>query len=139
MRLHTSTVTYSDILSAAYVAGAVVNECTGHGTRQASQSHAFEVKLAGTSFYRMQSDRDQYAATWDEWGIFLATLYKLDPRMVAGRTYADAHDFHWQTGGRFTTLTHERQHRRHHWGFGDGADSYDARTCTVCGATVRYR
>ena len=46
-----------------------------------------------------------YAATYDEWGFFLATLYRMDPAARCApnfkrdtASYYDAEDFHHQTG-----------------------------------------
>jgi hypothetical protein len=50
-------------------------------------------------------EEDGYALMWDEWGIVLAELYRRDPDLVCGSvkhpTYANAEDYHWQTGDRF--------------------------------------
>lgn len=49
--------------------------------------------------------QNHYAATWDQWGVLLGHLFRLDPGMNVGGynrpTYAGASDFHRQTDGRF--------------------------------------
>lgn len=119
MRLHTNVITYRDIYEAARIGTDVWAEITEHGSR--THKRAFEVKLHGNGVtgggYR---DRDDTAATWDEWGIVINNLYKIDPYAVWGSVkrpvYSDADDFHWQTGDRFKTLKWEDQHKtRHAW------------------------
>lgn len=57
------------------------------------------------SYGAMQPEYDGYAATYDEWGFFLAAMYRHDPDMRVmpnfKRDYAayyDAEDFHYKTG-----------------------------------------
>lgn len=110
MRLHTDTVTTTDVYRAVRDAsdrtGApiYVEVLTSHGSRR--RAGAIELQLSsdgtlsrrrrnpGTS--RDRSAQDDYAATWDQWGWVLAYLYTVDSRMVAG-PYADAAHFHART------------------------------------------
>ncbi len=72
-----------------------------HGSRK--RDHAFEVALRG---YGARHTRhvntgqrgagDEYAATYSDWGHWLAKLFEKDPRMIAGQ-YASRADFHTQT------------------------------------------
>jgi len=106
MRIHTNTLTREDIYVAASTAGATVEGATLHGSR--SHDHAFEVKLTGNSRRRPNggsygADRDAYAATWDQWGVFLGLLFDNDREMTT--TYdKSADDFHYRTDGRFADL-----------------------------------
>lgn len=100
---------------------------------------------AGTGRRRANSGRyggatkgatGDYAATWDEWGTFLARIFDLDPTAICGQ-YDGADDFAWQTGD----------------SYGDGTDI--VRRCVVhrwhmtvpreqacinnCGAVRRWR
>ena len=57
------------------------------------------------SYGAMQAEYDGYAATYDEWGFFLAALYRMDegarcaPNFKHGTAlYYDAADFHEKTG-----------------------------------------
>ena len=52
----------------------------------------FEFFLAGSSTYRAQHDREEFAATYDEWGIVIAELYKIDPDAEIA-WYDNARDF----------------------------------------------
>ena len=80
-------------------------------------AYALEIQLEGTmrdrgrrlgnsgSYGAMQAEHDGYAATHDEWGFFLAALYRMDegarcaPNFKHGTAlYYDAADFHEKTG-----------------------------------------
>jgi len=139
MRLHSNVIESSDVYRAASAAGSGVSvTCTPHGSRK--RSHAFEVTLTGTSNRRPNSgtsapQSDTYAATWDEWGMFFAALYRLDPEMISGSDYADAATFHYRTGDRFEILTPADQHRSHRWQF-EGTPR--EQSCTGCDAVQRW-
>lgn len=115
MRLHTDTLTRADLHAAIARAGLEVHNLTAteHGSR--SHTRAWNVHLTGTSSRRPNNgNTDAYAATWDEWGMFFAELYRRDPQMLAGTAgapiYRDAPDFHAVTGDRFHALTPDEQH-----------------------------
>ena len=103
MRIHTDTLTMSDVYVAARFARADVVDFTEHGSR--SRDHAFNVKLEGESRRHPNggaSGRDYasgYAATWDQWGVFLSVLFDLDPT---------AHTPHDKGREAFTARTGER-------------------------------
>ena len=104
MRIHTSTLTTADIYNAARHARVDVVDLTEHGSR--SHDHAFNVKLEGESRRRPNGGASGkgyatgYAATWDQWGVFLAILFDVDPTLVTPY-YADRQAFHRHTDGRF--------------------------------------
>lgn len=125
MRLHTDTLTYSDItdaLQAEKDAGRIARTVTFKMlSEHKSQSHtrAFEVQLeswaaipgdgrrrGNSGSYGAMSDEDGYAATYDEWGWLMAALYRSDPEAVWGSVkhpqYASATDFHAKTGETYT-------------------------------------
>jgi hypothetical protein len=118
MRIHTcGAITEDDIRHAAARAAVTFETLTQHGSRK--QHTAYNVKLLGSSPYRPNSghrgaDGDAHAATWDEWGIFLAWLYSLDPFMATPYDQSADH-FHWRTDRRFVYLHRVEQHRRHKW------------------------
>lgn len=100
MRIHTDTLTYDDVLQAAYnTQGVYLSDLAEHGSR--SRHHAFNVKLGGNSGRWVNSGQygrgDHKAATWDQWGIFLAALYDKDPNMLAGGMYTSRDNFHERT------------------------------------------
>jgi hypothetical protein len=104
--------------------------------KKKSRSHpyGYDVILSGSDSSQTQCrDVDANAATWDEWGIFLAEIFLAD-REAKATYYKDASDFHYRTGGRFKTLTRAGQHRRHKWQPGGGVD----RQVCECGAVIRH-
>lgn len=146
MKLHTNVLTERDVYRATTAAGmaGVRADVVQVGSR--SRSHAFDVHLTGTSSRLPNGgarareaywgvDRD-HAATWDEWGMFLAALYELDPLMVCGSpgrpAYLNRAAFHAATGGRFLSLRAHEQHGRvgHKWHRFDGVQRCD------CGAML---
>lgn len=140
MRIHSDILTARDIYRATSARGmtGVYAEVTSHGSRK--RHHAFNLMLTGTSSRRPNSgnrgaDSDDYAATWDEWGMVLAELYAIDPNMDA-TYYASADDFHWKTGGRFYSLTAVDQHGRggHRWEFDGVPREHECK----CGAVRRF-
>jgi hypothetical protein len=114
MRIHGNSITRTQLGEAAALAGVTFVRRHWHESR--SRDHAFEVILSGNSPYRcMGGDRDEYAASWDQWGIFLNKIFDLDPSITIPRVYADAALFHKITGDRFRTLRLADAHRRHRW------------------------
>jgi hypothetical protein len=55
-----------------------------HPIRGRDGRPAFEFFLAGSSPHRAQHDREEYAATWTEWGIVMAALFAVDPDATIG-------------------------------------------------------
>jgi hypothetical protein len=145
MRIHTSA-DRADLNAAARAAG-VALDASEHGSR--THERAFEVRLAdgrGRSWRNSgqhgAATWEGNAATWDEWGIFLAELYRGDSEArVGGSTrhpiYANADHFHDITGDRYRDLTPEGQHARHKWAYvGQLATGPHLSRCK-CGATLR--
>jgi hypothetical protein len=136
MRIHTDTLSYADVYAAAERAGNGVNvTATRRGSRK--RDHAFNVYLTGTSSRRPNSQsgdyaHDGHAATWDEWGMFLAELFRRDPAATVPGVYETAEHFRWATGARFDTLTPDQQHGAagHRWEYEQVAGrSYSVATC----------
>lgn len=123
--------------AAAQKAGVRFERCTLHGSR--SRDHAFDVILSSHNGRQAGWGLDYQAATWDEWGIFLAYIFDADPDAVCW-AYKSADDFHWQTGDRFRTLTRDQQCKRHKWGLGrpNVTHSYSVSECRKCGAVRRW-
>lgn len=139
MRLHTDSLTREDLLSAARHAR-VGLAYTEHGSRK--RDHAFEVTLTGESKRRPNSgnygaDNNDYAATWDQWGVFFAWLFDVDPAMVAGSakrpTYDGRDDYHDKTYGRFGWTG--RTGLKDYWPEDSHGDhSWNGRACRKCSA-----
>lgn len=117
MRIHSNVITLQDVYAARRAAGSGVyfqdNSPTEHGSR--SHARAFDVKLEsdgtpdddGTSRRRRTNGGTRgagydlpHAASWSDWGRFLAHLFDIDPNARA-TYYANASDFHAKTAGRF--------------------------------------
>lgn len=158
MRIHTSTLTYSNILDAAREARVWIEQQTQHGSK--SHPRAFEIHLTGESRRkpnrRGAGDPDAYAATWDQWGVFLAALFAVDPDMVCGTVkhpiYASGEDFADRTGDRFgapETVMTDDGYRDVFTSFGWPDDAHGDHTfryqgkpgeqrCTKCSAVQRW-
>lgn len=118
MRLHTDKVTPEDLTDAARAANVGLERSTRHGSR--SRNHAFDVVLSGSGNSGGRYGQFYFkAATWDEWGIFLAHLYRVDPEMIAGpykHNHEDEYEsFDFLTGDRYSDLRPADQHKRHKW------------------------
>lgn len=106
--------------------------------------YGYDVVLTGTGRHGGQyGGVEGKTATWDEWGIFLAELYRHDPAMACGNpgkpVYADGSHFAWATDNRFDDLKREDQHWAHRWDdwWFVESDVYTARRCR-CGAMMRW-
>ena len=115
MRLHTDKITRHDLQAAAFATGVILHEVTEHGSR--SKDHALNFYLEGDSNHD-SNGRWHKAATWDQWGMFIANLYRIEYGAVFGPKnggYRDASDFHWQTANRFKGAVLPDSHRQHKW------------------------
>lgn len=141
MRIHSDVLTPELVEKATHARGmkGVAASVSVHGSR--SRKGALEVKLTGTSARRPNGGTsnpktaDGYAATWDEWGMFLAHLLEKDPDAIAG-PYEGESDFHWQTDWRFEALTAPYQHPNHKWEYSGIPREFN---CTFCEAVKRHR
>jgi hypothetical protein len=150
MRIHSDDLTHTDLLDAARIARVYFDRQTLHGSR--SRDHAFDVILTGESKRRpnrgTSADRynPDYAATWDQWGVFLAVLFERDNEMSV--PYYDSYSaFHYQTGHRFVlgVSDPEGDETPSHWpsdAHGDHRFKYNGtpyeRKCTKCTAVQRW-
>ena len=145
MRIHSDILSRTDVTNAARTALAYFDSLTEHGSRK--RDHAFEVKLRGGSnrrpnFYNGSGD---YAATWDQWGVFFSVLYDRDPNMVCGSAYSDREDFDLKTSGRFAAFFGSRDETGNYWpadAHGDHTFRYSGtprqQECTKCSAVQRW-
>lgn len=106
VRLHLMTATDRDISRAICYAGNRSGRRVGtiRWDEYSSRSHttARDVVLTGSARHRSQANRDEYAATFDEWGWFLAFLYSVDPDIKCAGIYRDGDEFRRKLGDRFT-------------------------------------
>lgn len=146
MRIHSNTLTSKDVYDAARVARATVETLSEHGSRK--RAHAFEVKLSGESRRRPNNNGahgDVFAATWDQWGVFLACLFDADNSITIPTAYEDLNVFHYQTGNRFNPDRNDRGEASGYWpadAHGDHTFRYAGiprtRACTKCSASHRW-
>lgn len=141
MRIHSDSLDELEVRKAVRLAGASFIRLNLKGSR--SRAQGFDVVLSGSGVHKSQGGygmvTDDQAATWDEWGIALGHMFRLDPAMRT-EYYADADDFNWQTGGRFTPeFTPVMQHRMHRFAWtGDSVTGvYTVDECK-CGAIKRH-
>lgn len=115
MRIHTDKLTAADIHRATTAAGmrGVCADVREAGSR--SRARRFDVSLTGTSTRRTNPGtsgyhyRDDYAATWDEWGMFIQDLFNIDPDAIIGQ-YQSKNHFEEVTYDRYIHLTAPYQH-----------------------------
>jgi hypothetical protein len=116
MRIHTDTLTVDDLHAAAKLADCTVEAATRHGSR--ARAYALDFIMSGHGKSRGQyGNLDYTAASWDDYGIALAELFRRDPRAIVGTpgrpTYDGAADFHARTVDRYQTLTADQAHHAH--------------------------
>lgn len=110
MRIHSDIIIGHEFYDSALIipGGDVAAEYTRHGSR--SRDHAFEVSLTGHGerHTRTKAGNEGKAATWDDWGFFIAALFEIDPNAFWGsasyQTYEGARHFHILTCDRFNLL-----------------------------------
>ena len=89
------------------------------------------------------ADRDVFAATWDQWGVFLQILFDADPDLTIPRAYADRDEYVYRTDARFVKIGGG-------WGNYWPADAHGDHTfryagipymqaCTKCSAVQRWQ
>lgn len=146
MRIHTDRLTMSDLFDAAKIARVEFDRLDQKGSR--SRDRAFDFTLTGESRRRPnnrgQGDPDAYAATWDQWGVFLGVLFDRDPKMVTPY-YKDAAEFDYRTDYRFNPDGNDRgrngyepndMHGDHTFRFAGVPFEHP---CTKCTAVQRWR
>lgn len=160
MHIHTDKLTHSDIVDAVRGAGVEISPnvwtvrltdagVKHHGSR--SRARAFRFQVQGTSSrapgWNRSEHQGQKAATWDEWGMILAELFRRDPDAFVPDVYESGEHFRWVTGARFDTLTPANQHdgAGHKWSgaYPNITGVYYVAECTGrkgyhCTATVRH-
>jgi hypothetical protein len=140
MKVHSYCITSADIYDAANLARVDVIDLSRHRSR--SRTVRWDFHLEGHSRRRPNGGSSGagtgYAATWDQWGIFLNHLFLVDP---LAHTWADESGEHfvWRTAGRFSQLTNPSEGcPDHRWDFAGLGPGYSIFACKrECGATMR--
>lgn len=149
MRIHTDTVTVANIYDAARTARVTLDRFVVCGSK--SRDHAFDITLQGES-RRNQNGGDGKAATWDQWGVFLAILFSLDENLTIPRAYADGEQFAFRTADRFgapDVVMTATGYQDKFTSYGEPFDAHGDHTfrysgmprqqeCTKCSATQRW-
>ena len=144
MRIHTDTLTTLDIYEAARIAR-VEMEYTAHGSRK--RDRAFNVNLTGESRRRPSRSHhsDEYAATWDQWGAFLAVLFDRDESLTIPSAYESGEKFDRATNYRFSPDGNDRADDSPYWpndAHGDHRFRFNGtpgqQECTNCSAVQRW-
>jgi hypothetical protein len=122
MRIHTNATTEQIRAAINSVPTVYTERLTEH--RSNTHARAFEINLSGSGRHGGQyGNRDAKSATWDEWGVVMAAIFAADLTTRMGGTqerpiYANAEDFHWQTGERFALRRMPNDtHAQHKWEF----------------------
>jgi hypothetical protein len=105
MRIHTNVMSKAEVASHLGVQNDVtIHVVSEHGSR--SHRIAYEVALRGQGkrHKRNPNTRDDSlpgkAATYDDWGQYIANLYRMDVDAIVG-PYKGRDDFHKQTKGAY--------------------------------------
>ena len=134
MRIHADRLTRLDFRDAAQTAGVTIEKLSEHGSR--SRTRAFDVTLSGDSKRRPNRDHasDEFAATWDQWGTFLAYLFYEDGSVTIPSAYKSEAEFHTATARRFFDVysTPSDMHGDHTFRY---AGVPRSQSCTKCTAT----
>jgi len=147
MRIHTNRLEIDEIEWAATRANdnladselrrpITIESLTQH--RSLSRARAFDVKLSGDSA-RSGHAGGYKAATWDQWGEFLAMVFENDHVATVPGVYLSRAHFHWTTTGRYALRGNFEYCRQHRFRYSDySADgTYDKFRCSKCDAMLR--
>jgi hypothetical protein len=129
MRIHTN-LTENEVKSAISAAGAYSTKFSVHGSRKAK--FGYDVILGGNSNHRQNQGND-YAATWDQWGVFLGAIFNADPDATCW-AYKSGEDFNFQTNNRFADGWPNDSHGDHKWVVGAPFVQH----CNKCTALRRW-
>jgi hypothetical protein len=136
MKLYANEIAEKEIMDAALQAGASVEKLIVNRGRRYARS--FDVILSGSGARRSQwRDQEVQAATWDEWGIFMARLFDHEPEMRIG-PYRDRDHFRWSTGERYDDLEPAEQHKIHRWRYSWHDYHMQVQECDHCEAVRRF-
>lgn len=128
MKIHTDVLERSDLYYAAAQAGATITRLGFCGSR--SRKHGIDVYLSGSSPYQQWGGTGYNAASWDEWGTFIAILFRRDPKAIIGR-YKTFESFNAFTKNRFGMVLPHDTHNRHKWDYNMGRGLLECNTCSA--------
>lgn len=143
--IHSDRLVRSDLLTVCPAGMRLVNAAQ-HRSRK-GRAHAFHIQAEGSGRKGGAfANSALRAPVWDQWGIFLGSLYLFDPELIVHPEYPSAAVFHWCTADRFrvpsqlaaTVVWHTHRWRGYDPTRGQEAGYIEA-ACTVadCGARKR--
>ena len=100
MRIHTNELYSGDFMNLAEHIEEIQIVALDQGFGSRSHDRAYEIRLTGSSKSAPRNMPGCKAATYREWGRFLALVFKFDPGAKCG-TYNGVSDFDAKTGGEF--------------------------------------
>ena len=100
MRIHTNELMSGDFMNLAEHIDEIEIAVLDSGLGSRSHDRAYEIRLVGSSKYAPRNMPGCKAATYREWGRFLALVFKYDPSAKCGG-YKNVEDFDAKTGGEF--------------------------------------
>lgn len=125
--IHRATASHG--MSGVHAQVDAIARSRSHGTK-------YSVSLTGNSNHRpgfAKGYGDDYAATWDEWGMFIEALFQVDPAARIG-IYPDHETFREVTFLRFDALTPLFSHKMHKW----VSQGHGMEACKGCNAERNY-
>lgn len=134
MKIHSDVLTRESVRRFAHAATGLYPDMVERGSRK--RAGAFDVKLRGGTNRLRNDDSGEYAATWDQWGDFLARVFELDPNADTD-VYHVAEHFHWVTGDRYAAPFDHCDQHRWEWKGLAATGSYSVSECRKCGAILR--
>ena len=137
MRIHGDHIMTGDIYAAAELARVTLDRTTMHNSR--SRGQAFDITLTGESkrrpnggtVNRLVHNPDAYAATWDQWGVFLAYLFEHDTTLTIPRVYEDVDQFNHKTDFRFEDGWPNDAHGDHTFRYSGTPRQQECSKCTA--------
>lgn len=150
MKLHTDTLAPRHIHAATGPLPGVYADVEPEGSR--SRDHGYVIHLTAdqrkgrrrtnNTGHRGSGYESEYAATWDEWGLFFAHLFTIDANLICGENYSGVDHYQWCTGNRFIgtggILNVGTAHDQHRWVWDGSNHRWHQSTCKgKCGAIRR--
>lgn len=96
MKIHTSELFSGDICNIAERIEGITLYLTDDCYGSRSHDRAYEIRLTGSSKYAPRNMPGYKAATYEEWGRFIARLFAYEPSAKIGH-YKNEADFHEKT------------------------------------------
>lgn len=100
MRIHTNKLWHHDLLNIAERVEGITFSSTPEVFNSCSHDRAYEIRLTGSSKYAPRNLPGHKAATYEQWGKFIARIFAYEPDAKVGY-YKNAEHFHDVTKDEF--------------------------------------